>query len=256
MMIAPPGFGSLRDKVIVVTGASSGIGKAAAILLSQLGAKIVLNARNVEKLSETVTQLNNNFHIARPFDLGNTNEIVEWINSVAKETGPISGIVHCAGIQYTMPAKFLDINKINNLMNINVGSSLMLAKAFANKKNRSKNSSMVFISSVFGQVGGAGVSAYAASKGAIVSLTKSLAVEYASENIRVNCILPGYVRTEMTEKAFSQMNPEQILEIEKQHPLGIGMPCDIANAVAFLMTDAARWITGSSLVVDGGYTAK
>ena len=140
-------------------------------------------------------------------------------------------------------------------MRINVTAALCLAKAFRQKNVSTAGSSIVYLSSVMGIVGQSGQTAYSASKGALVTLAKSLTLELSRENIRVNCVAPAVVNTEMSEKMFQSLTPEQVKQIESMHPLGIGTPRDVANAIAFLLADTGRWITGTTLVVDGGYTA-
>ncbi len=140
-------------------------------------------------------------------------------------------------------------------MRINVGAAIGLAKGFCQKGVCAPGGSIVFISSVAGLTGQAGLAAYAASKGAIVALTKALAVELAGEHIRVNCVAPGVVTTEMGQSLLRMLTPEQDADLEAMHLLGLGRPRDVAYAIAFLLAETARWITGTVLVVDGGYTA-
>jgi NAD(P)-dependent dehydrogenase (short-subunit alcohol dehydrogenase family) len=246
----------LSGRVVLVTGASSGIGRETSILLSQLGARLILAGRDADRLNTAFSQLAGEEHVIEPLDVSTPEQIPGWVKAVASKVGPLSGMVHCAGVHSHRPLKILDAGKFEEVQRINVTSSLMLAKGFRQKGCCTPGASIVLLSSVTGLVGQPGVAAYAASKAAVVGLTRCLAVELASEQIRVNCVAPAMVKTEMTEKFFSSLTPEQIISIEKAHPLGLGRPRDVANAIAFLVSDAARWITGSVLVVDGGFTAQ
>ncbi len=245
----------LIDRTILVTGASSGIGRETAILLSQLGAHLILVGRNSEQLEKTHELLEGTAHQVYAFDLSNVDEIPRWMKEITSASGPLHGLVHSAGVQFTRPLRIVSSEGIEEIMRINVTAALLLAKAFRQKGVSVDSGSIVYLSSVMGLVGQSGQSAYSASKGALVTLTKSLALELSRENIRVNCVAPAMVRTEMSEKMLELLTPEQAIHIEAMHPLGLGRPRDVANAIAFLLADTARWITGTTLVVDGGYTA-
>lgn len=247
---------NLTCRTFLVTGASSGIGRETASLLSELGARIVLVGRSQERLDETVHNLSGSGHRAEVFDLSQTEQISGWIKSLCATVGPLNGLVHCAGIQSTMPLRVLSPEVFEVAYRINVIAAAMLAKGFRQKGCCTPGGSIVLLSSVRGLVGEVAVSAYSSSKAAVLGLTRSLAVELARETIRVNCVVPGVVKTEMTEQVFSSLTPDQVSSIESMHPLGFGKPRDVAHAIAFLLADTASWITGSSLVVDGGYTAR
>jgi 3-oxoacyl-[acyl-carrier protein] reductase len=246
---------SLAGKKILLTGASSGIGRDTAILLAELGARLVLVARSQEKLEETFHLLPANGHMIAPFDLAQSENLPIWIKGCVAEVGILDGLVHCAGIHLTKPLKMITLRDYQTVMDVNVGSVFSLTKAFCQKNIAGRPSSVVLLASIAGILGQPGISAYAASKGALIALTKSLAMETSAEGIRVNCIAPGVVETAMSEKLFAKMTEEQIKAVQAMHPLGLGKPRDVANAVAFLMADTSRWITGSTLVVDGGYSA-
>jgi NAD(P)-dependent dehydrogenase (short-subunit alcohol dehydrogenase family) len=245
----------LVDRTILITGASSGIGRDTAILLSQLGARVLLVGRNDEQLKKTHDMLEGTGHRFHAYDLTAVDDIPLWMKGIIRETGPLHGLVHCAGMQFTRPLRITTGASMEELMRINVTSALCLAKAFRQKGVCVMNSSIVIVTSVMGVVGQPGQAAYSASKGALVTLTKSLALELCGEGIRVNCVAPGVVKTEMTDKMLKSLTHDQIAQVEAMHPLGIGTPRDVANAIAFLLADTGRWITGSTLLVDGGYTA-
>lgn len=246
----------LSARTILVTGASSGIGRETAILLSQLGARVILVARDVERLQQTRELMVNHEHHIVPFDLNQVDEIPSWMKSLADEVGSIDGLVHSAGIQMTMPVRLLDNAHLEKVMRINVNAGVSLVRGIRQKNVRSQAVSVVFLSSIMGVVGERCVAAYAASKGAIEALTRSLALELASENVRVNCVAPALVHTEMAENLRHSLKSDQIAAIEAMHPLGFGTARDIAYAIAFLLADTGRWITGTTLVVDGGYMAR
>ena len=245
----------LTGQTILVTGASSGIGRETARLISQLGAHVVLAGRNEERLAETLRLLDGGGHSAAPFDLSSTDEIPRWLKSISASSGPLHGLVHSAGIHKLRPLRVLNAKAVEDIMRINVGAAIGLAKGFCQKGVCAPGGSIVFLSSSAGLTGQAGVSAYAASKGGIVALTRALAVELAGEHIRVNCVAPGVVATEMGRSLLGMLTPEQRAALEAAHLLGLGSARDVAHAIAFLLASTARWITGTVLVVDGGYTA-
>lgn len=246
----------LSGCTILVTGASSGIGRETAILTSRLGARLLLVARNQERLTRTLEQLEGTGHHMQVIDLAQTGQLLGWLKEMAREIGPLHGLVHSAGVHSTRAIRFLTEEALSEVMTVNVGAAVALVRAFRQKGVWATNSSVVLISSVMGLVGQPGVAAYCASKGAIVALTKSLALELASDGIRVNCVAPGQVKTEMTDRQWEGLSTDQKAVIAAMHPLGIGTALDVANAIAFLLADTSRWITGSTLVVDGGYTAR
>lgn len=247
----------LSDRRILVTGASSGIGQAVAVLLSRLGAKVVCTGRNAERLQKTLVLLEGDGHSARPYDLKNIAEIPQWLESIVSSFGLLHGLVHAAGVQATLPIKLLTLEKWREVFLVNTEAALALAKGIQERKvYAGEKGSIVFISSVMGQVGVPGRVAYSLSKGALNGMTRSLALELAPKHIRVNCVAPAFVRTPMYDEMEKIWNDEQRLQIEALHPLGLGQPEDVAHAVAFLLADTGRWITGTIMVVDGGYTAQ
>jgi NAD(P)-dependent dehydrogenase (short-subunit alcohol dehydrogenase family) len=245
----------LTGQTILVTGASSGIGRETARLISQLGARVVLVGRNEERLAETLRSLDGGGHRVEPLDLTLVDEIPRWLKNISASSGPLHGLVHSAGIHKLRPLRVLSAKTAEDILRINVGAAIGLAKGFLQKGVCVPPGSIVFLSSVAGLTGQSGMAAYAASKGAIVALTRALAVELAGESIRVNCVAPGVVATEMGQSLLGMLTPEQSAALEAMHLLGFGSARDVSYAIAFLLAETARWITGTVLVVDGGYTA-
>jgi NAD(P)-dependent dehydrogenase (short-subunit alcohol dehydrogenase family) len=245
----------MTGRTVMVTGASSGIGRETCILLSQLGARLVLVARDMDRLRSTLNRLEGEDHRIEAFDLTQVDVIPPWLKQLATEIGPVYGVVHCAGIQITRPLRFQTCADLNALLRINLEAAFGLAKGFRQKGVCTKDGRLVLLSAAAALVGLTGTSSYAASKGALISLTKSLAMELSRDGLRVNCVAPAVVKTEMIEAVQNILTDEQIAAIEAMHPLGIGTALDVAYAIAFLLADTGRWITGTTLVVDGGYTA-
>jgi NAD(P)-dependent dehydrogenase (short-subunit alcohol dehydrogenase family) len=245
---------SLAGRRILITGASSGIGRASALLASRLGARVVLVGRNQHRLEETAARLSGDGHLIETFDIAETSGIGTWFQRLAKEDGPFHGLVHAAGVHTFSPLRVVDLDEVAAIMRINFSSALALTQAFRKKGANLGGGSVVFLASVAGLVGQAGVSAYSASKGALLAAARSLAIELAPERIRVNCIAPGIVESEMSDRIRDEIPAEKWDSIVSSHPLGIGTPTDVANAAMFLLADSGRWITGTTLVIDGGYT--
>src|SRR5665648_1239649 len=249
---------SLENKNIIVTGASSGIGRQCAITFSQLGANIILIARNKERLKETYKKLEKGNHLIISQDITKYDKLEEVVNITVDKIGKISGFVHSAGIEMTLPLRSMQPSYYEKMFSVNVITGFELARIISKKKYLSENgASFVFISSVFGVVSQPAIIAYSSSKGALISGAKSIALELASKKIRVNCISPGQIKsTRMTENIFDKLSKEEKIKRIEVYPLGLGKPEDIANTCAFLLSDASRWITGTNLIVDGGYSAK
>lgn len=241
---------SLENKKILVTGASSGIGKAIAIECSKMGARVIITGRNEERLAETYKELVGEHPAYIVADL--TKE--EDIEHLVALTDSLNGLVNCAGLTIPKPFKFLQESDIETVMTVNFNAPLLLTQRLVKKKKLEKGGSVVFISSISGtKVSYIAGSIYSASKGAINGLCKGLALELASQQIRVNTVVPGMVETNIV--SGGEIAEEQ-LEIDRQkYPLKrYGKPEEVAYAVVYLLSGASSWVTGSNLLIDGGYT--
>jgi NAD(P)-dependent dehydrogenase (short-subunit alcohol dehydrogenase family) len=247
----------LTGKTVLITGAGTGIGRASAVLVSQLGAKVVLVARNAERLQQTAGLLAGSGHLVEPFDLTQVDDIPQWMKRMAQLAGPLWGVVHCAALLKIQPLQFVKFSAVEDIYRINVMAAFALAKGFRQRGVCGNGGAIVLLSSVAALKSDPGNSPYAASKGALLAMSKTLAIELAPQNIRINCIAPSWIQTEMTAQSAAQyLTPDQLAEMAARHPLGPGKPEDVAACVAFLLADSGRWITGTTLVVDGGFTAK
>jgi NAD(P)-dependent dehydrogenase (short-subunit alcohol dehydrogenase family) len=247
----------LTGRRFLVTGAASGIGRATSVLLSRLGAKLVCTDVDEPGLRETGSLLDSDGHSLQVRDLKETDAVAGWLADIANTFGPLHGFVHAAGIPARLPLQSLSIAKWREVFLINTEAALVISKAFCSRRIYAGNSgSIVFISSVMAQAGSPAAAAYSLSKAALDGMARSMAIELAGRRIRVNCVAPGFVRTPMFEKMQNSWDTDERNRVEALHPLGIGRPEDISNAVAFLLADTSCWITGTVLVVDGGYLAQ
>lgn len=249
---------SLSGKVILVTGASSGIGRACAIRCAEAGASVVLLARNHERLRETAAMLpaGTAFRIIVT-DLAAESLPETELKSAVETLGKFSGMIYAAGISTTLPLRLLDETKMLSFFQTNVAGAIMLSKWLSKPANLHENGgSIVMLASVMGMVGETGKTVYSLTKGALIAGAKSMALELAPKKLRVNTIAPGVVVTPMTDGAVYSQQEETRERIVSLHPLGLGNTDDIAYACIYLLSDAARWITGANIPIDGGYTAK
>lgn len=247
---------SLEQNKYLITGAASGIGKATSILLSRMGADLILVDINLDGLRETQGLCKASDKILA-LDLTQTHLFKNAVLQCLSDFGKLNGFVHLAGKPYISPLKSVSEEKCFEVYKLNTYSAIELAKIFCSKNiYAGQKGSIVLVSSVYGLVGSAANVGYAMSKAALHGITKSLSIELATKGIRVNCVAPGFVKTKMADTTRTLFNDEYWELLEKMHPLGLGDPEDVANAIAFLVSDASRWITGTILSVDGGFTAQ
>ena len=246
----------LSGKFIMVTGASSGIGKAIAISLSKLGANVILVSRNEDRLKETYAALDPGNHCYYPLDLNNVDEIGNMISSVCSNDRKLDGLVHSAGISMTTPIQYLKQIDLRNIMSVNFFSFVELVKHFSKRAHNNNGGSIVAVSSISSKVGARGLVAYCASKGALESAIRAMALELVPKNIRINAVSPGMIATQIYDGLKEIVNNNNFeTDLKKRQIMGIGDPEDVALAAAYLLSDASKFITGTSMVVDGGYLA-
>lgn len=241
---------SLENKTILVTGASSGIGRAIAVECSKMGATVIISARDEQRLNETMSQMQGIGHSIIVADLNNENDRKNLI----EQSPNLDGLVNSAGLIKTLPFQFINANALDSVMNVNFTAPTLISAQLVKKKKLGKNSSIVFISSIAGFYGvTAANSMYAASKCAINGLAKNMALDLADKNIRVNCVNPASIDTHIYDEGI--FTAEQLEEDKKRYPLKrYGKPEEVAYAVVYLLSDASQWVTGSNLLIDGGYT--
>lgn len=240
---------SLESKIVFVTGASSGIGRGIAIGTSKMGAKVYISGRNENRLDETLSLMSGSSNVILPAELTNDKDI----NHLVEILPPLDGVVLCAGIIKTMPVKNITDSAIEEIFKVNIISEIQLLSRLLKKKKLNKGASVVIISSVSTFNVKVGNSLYSATKGAINSFAKAMALEISKQKMRVNCIQPGFVPSSILSQ--SGIEQDDFLKwYSERHPLGFGEPSDIANACIYLLSDAAKWVTGSIFTIDGGYT--
>ena len=237
---------SLQGKTILVTGASSGIGRAIAIACAQAGASLVLNGRNQERLQATLEALAGDGHLIIAADL----TIAEQRGALAEQVPVLDGVVHCAGIGSRVLCKMLEEQDVSRVMQANFEAPVLLQAELLREKKIAKDSSIVFIASAAATMPSVGNAIYSASKAAIIAYANCLAQELAARKIRVNCISPAMVWTDL---ALVGATEEQLHEAEQNYPLKrYAQPEDITGAAIYLLSNASSWVTGSNMELTGG----
>lgn len=249
----------LTGRRILVTGASadSDIGRELCRALADLGAALVLVGRRADVLEETRALLDApDRHTVAPFDLTDLDAIPAWMKGLTEGGGPLHGLVHSASVQGYSVLRQVNRAAFERYFTLNVGAALMLARGFHQKGvHAADGSAIVYIGSVAGLKGQKGRSLYSASKAALVSVAQTLALELADRKIRVNVVAPAVVLGAKAEQQFAMLPAEQNAALAAAHPLGYGTPKDVANAAAWLLADSGRWVTGTTIPVDGGFSA-
>lgn len=241
---------SLEGKRILVTGASSGIGRQVAISCAEMGATLVVSGRNEERLAQTLSLLKGTGHTLVAADLRKADELGRLVDAA----GNLNGLVHCAGITAVVPFRVIGEKHLDEILETNFRAPVMLTQRLLAGRCLSNGGSIVFIASSAAHIGTPFTSMYSASKSALITAARALALEVAAkQRIRVNCLSPGYTRTPMLDGLNEGASIEANLALA---PLGIGEPEDLANAVVFFLSDASRWITRATLHIDGGLTAR
>jgi NAD(P)-dependent dehydrogenase (short-subunit alcohol dehydrogenase family) len=239
----------LTGKRILVTGASSGLGRQCAISASEAGAEVIITGRNQERLLETFGQLKGNGHQQVIADL--TCE--EDLGHLTEKLPVLNGVVYSTGISELTPARFIQAEDIRRTYGIGFDASVLLTGQLLAKKCLARNAcSLVFISTISTRYPFVGGALYISAKAALEAYARVLALELAPKGIRVNSLSPAFVRTPMLDDTAEKYSEEAVRKIEQQQLLGLGEPEDVANVVVFYLSEASRWITASNLIVGGG----
>lgn len=239
---------SLEGKTILITGASSGIGRAIAVECSKMGARVVLTARNESRLRETIDLMTGDGHRYVCADLGSEESILQLVEQLPM----LNGVVHNAGMAYRMPCKMVKSDHLEQVMKTNFEGPVLLQKYLMKKKRIEKEASVVFIASRAPFAPASGNAIYAASKGALLAYAKCLGLEVASQKIRVNSICPAMIWTDLVAKDADHTG-ENYEEIQERYPLKrFGKPEDVAYLTVYLLSDASQWMTGSQIDITGG----
>lgn len=238
---------TLEGKTVLVTGASSGIGRGIAVACSKMGASVVINGRNHARLAETLSQMSGGNNLALAADLSSMDQLAEMVNKLPK----LDGIVHCAGIGQRVLCRQLEESDLDCMMDVNFKAPVMLQTEILKQKKINKGASIVFIASIACDSPSIGNAMYSASKGAVVSYANCLSLELAPRLIRVNCIQPAMIWTDLVFNGG--LTEEELKEDEKKYPLKrYGKPEDVANLSVYLLSDASSWMTGSCVKITGG----
>lgn len=240
------GFVDLANKTILVTGASSGIGRAVCVLAASLGAKLVLNGRNEERLEQTCRSLSGEGHVYISGDLTDRAAVAE----LAKVRMSLNGFVHCAGISKPVPLRLASDSIVDKTFNTNLMSMIFLLRDLLKANRLEIGASIVFVSSIASVTGTHGMVLYSSSKAGLMGAVRPLAIELSRKKMRANSVAPAVVKTEL----WAADQETWLAKQGENYPLGLGEASDVANVIAFLLSDASAYMTGTEIVLDGGCT--
>lgn len=245
-----------ENNLFLVTGASSGLGRATLLELNKLGAKVIAVGRNIETLNEVknISSSPNNIYL-EAFDFNQTEKIAVFLKEIVKKYGKLNGVAHFAGIGKLYPLRATSLEMLKEIFELNFFSSYEIVRVMNDKRFKNSDEfSIVLTSSISSIRSFEGLSAYGMSKGAVNSLVVSSALELAKSNVRINSILPGHIETNMTNNLAELQSEEYKNELINSYPLGEGSPEDVAKLTTFLLSNSSKWITGQNIVIDGGRT--
>ncbi len=246
---------SLEGKTVLVTGASSGIGRQCVVDCVRMGARVIALGRNKERLDGVVVETAGRCS-GYLYDLSDLGGIRDLITRIVEDNGKLDGFIHAAGVETTNPVKLLKSEDYKTLFTVNCLSAFEIVKHLCGIKTFNKGGSIVFISSISSVIARKGLAAYAASKGALISAARVMALEMAPREIRVNTVSPGTILTPMMQNALAGLSMEEQEKRIAGFPLGLGKTDDVSFACIYLLCDASRWVTGQNLIIDGGFTIK
>lgn len=263
-MTGPDSF-SLAGKRVLVTGASSGIGKQVAQTCAAMGAELIVTGRDEARLAETLASLGaavaspgTGLHTPSqaPSHRAHRADLIDAAqrDALADSLGAVDGIVHCAGISRLSPMRQVNSAHLHQIWQVNYEAPMLLTQRMLAKSLIRPDGSIVFISSIAAFIGVAGVGAYSGTKAALIATMRCLSMEVAKRRIRVNCLAPALVESPLLDATAALVG--SLDEERKAYPLGFGKPEDVANAAVFYLAPASRWITGTTLVMDGGLTVR
>jgi len=251
MLVNEEGFNpfTLKDKRILVTGATSGLGKEIALSCAKMGAEIIGAGRDEARVEDVLQQLRTISSLPHRMIRGDLTVQQDRNELIATLDNSINGVAHCAGISRLSPIRMITERHLRQLHAINVEAPMLLTQGILKRNLIASGGSILFIASVAAHIGVAGVGAYSGTKAAVIAMTRCLAMEVFKHRIRANCLSPALVDTPLTAEVVNEIEEER-----KKYPLGIGRPEDIANAAIYMLSDASRWVTGTTLIMDGGLT--